>query len=221
MTTTTRPTNEQLRTAVLDELHWLPSVDSARISVSVDGGCVTLSGTVPTYPETMAAAKAVLAVRGITAVAQELSVRGPWAAPTDSEIGRQAAEAVERAVNVPGTVKVSVHEHTITLSGEVTWQYQREAACRAVNYINGVTSVVNKMDVRPGVVAIGIAQDITAALVRNAQFEGEHLTVTTDTRGVVTMTGTVRSAAEKRQAETVCWRAPGVISVLNQLQIAG
>ena len=221
MTTTTRPSNEELRIAVLAELHWLPSVDSAHISVSVDGGCVTLSGTVPTYPETMVAAKAVLAVRGITAVAQELSVRGRWAAPTDSEIGRQAAEAVERAVNVPDTVKVSVHQHTITLTGEVTWQYQQEAACRAVNYINGVTAVVNRMEVRPGVAATGIADDITAALVRNAQFEGQHLVVTTDTRGVVTLTGTVRSATEKRQAETVCWRGPGVVGVLNQLQIAG
>ncbi len=220
MTQTSLHSSEHLRTSVLDELRWLPSVDSDRIEVSVDGGCVTLTGSVPTYPETLLAAKAALQVRGIMAVAQELKVRGQWAAATDSEIGRQAAEAVDRAVNVPDTVKVSVHDHMITLSGDVAWQYQREAACRAVNYIQGVTEVRNEMTVRPGAVAAGIARDITAALVRNAQFEGEHLTVTTDTRGVVTMSGTVRSSTEKRQAETVCWRAPGVMAVVNELVVA-
>ena len=219
-TTGTRSTSEQLRTSVQDELHWTPSVDSAAIQVSVDGGCATLTGSVPTYPETLLAVKAALQIRGITAVAQELTVRGPWAAPTDSEIGRLAAEAVERAVNVPDTVKVSVHRQAITLSGDVAWQYQREAACRAVNYIHGVTEVRNEMTVRPGAVAAGVERDITAALVRNAQFEGEHLTITSNTRGVITLSGVVRSAAEKRQAEAVCWRAPGVLTVLNQLEIS-
>ena len=193
----------------------MPSVDSASIGVSVEGGCVTPTGSVSTYPEMLLAAKAALQVRGITAVAQELTVRGPWAAVTDTEIGPQAAEAVDRAVNVPETVKVSVRDHTVTLSGDVAWQYQREAACRAVNYIQGVTAVINDMTVRPGAVAAGIARNITAALVRNAQFEGEHLKVVTDSRGVVTLSGSVRSSTEKRQAEAVCWRTPGVVTVLT------
>ncbi len=220
MTQTIDQTNELLRDAVLAELRWVPNVDSDHIAVSVDGGCVTLTGFVPTYPETLLAAKAALTVRGITAVAREITVRGPWASPSDSTIGLQAAEALQRAVNVPDTVKVSVHEHTLTLTGEVTWQYQREAACRTVNYIPGVTAVSNEMTVAAGAVGAGIARDITAALVRNAQFEGEHLTVNTDTRGVVTMTGTVRSSMEKRQAEAVCWRASGVRRVLNHLVIS-
>ena len=145
----------------------------------------------------------------------------PWSAPTDAEIGRQATDAVERSVTVPDTVKVSVHDSTITLFGDVVWQYQREAACRAVDDIDGVTAVVNGMVLRRGVVVAGIAQDISAALVCSRSVEGGHLAVTTDTAGLVTLNGTVRSAAEKRQAETVCWRAPGVMRVSNQLNIAG
>ena len=145
----------------------------------------------------------------------------PGAVPTEADIGRQAADAVEGAVNVPATVKVSVHEQTILLSGDVTWQYQREEACRAVDDIEGVTAVVNGMELRRGVVAAGIAKDISAGLVCNAHVEGDHLAITTDTRGAVTLNGTVRSAAEKRQAETVCWRAPGVMKVSNQLNVAG
>jgi len=37
-------------------------------------------------------------------------------------------------VNIPASVKVSVHDHVVTLSGEVTWQYERDAACRAVSH---------------------------------------------------------------------------------------
>ena len=77
------------------------------------------------------------------------------------------------------------------------------------------------MELRRGVVVAVVAQDISAALVRSASVEGDHLAITTDTAGVVTVNGTVRSAAEKRQTETVCWRAPGVMKVSNQLNIAG
>ncbi len=219
MTQTEHRTDAELKSAVTDELQWLPSVDSAHIGVSVDGGAVTLTGTVSTYPEVLLAGKAALSVRGVTAIAQELTVRGPFAESTDSDIARDASEAVQRAVNVPSTVRVSVTDHTITLSGEVTWQYEREAACRAVNYIPGVRRVENAMTIRPGVLAVGIQADIVAALVRNAQLDGEHITVATDTRGVITLSGSVGSLAERHRSEQVCWSAPGVTEVANNLSI--
>lgn len=209
----------QLQSAVIDELNWLSSLDSAHIGVFVDGGAVTLTGTVGTYPETLLAAKAALSVRGVTAIAQELTVRGPFAQSTDSDIAREAGEALQRAVNVPDSVKVSVTDHTITLTGEVSWQYERDAACRAVNYIAGVRRVENAMKIRAGVLAAGIHADIVSALVRNAQLDGEHITVTTDTRGVITLSGTVGSLSERRRAEQVCWSAPGVTEVANNLSI--
>jgi len=106
MTQTEHRTDAELKSAVTDELQWLPSVDSAHIGVSVDGGAVTLTGTVSTYPEVLLAGKAALSVRGVTAIAQELTVRGPFAESTDSDIARDAGEAIQRAVNVPGTVQV-------------------------------------------------------------------------------------------------------------------
>lgn len=220
MTRSAHRTDAQLKSAVVEELQWLSGIDSTKIGVAVQDGAVTLTGTVGTYPETLLAGKAALAVRGVTAIAQEITVRGPFAQGTDSDIAHAAGQALTRAVNIPDTVKASVHDHVLTLTGEVTWQYERDAACRAVNYISGVRHVSNAMTIRPGQVAEGIRADITAALVRNAQLDGEHITVTTNTRGLITLNGTVATLTERRQAEQVCWSAPGATEVANNLTIA-
>ncbi|MET3803305.1 osmotically-inducible protein OsmY [Nakamurella sp. UYEF19] len=219
MTKMARTPSEKLQISVLDQLRGLPGVEAGQIGVAVDGGCVTLTGEVETYSATLSAAKAALQVPGITAVAQELTVRGGWAASTDSDIGRQAAEALDRAVDVPETVKISIHNHVITLSGEVAWPYEAEAACRAVNYILGVNSVRNLMTLHVGAVGAEIERDITAALTGHEHSEGPELRVGTNSRGGVVLTGSVRSATEKSQAESVCWSAPGVRSVVDHLTI--
>lgn len=219
MIRTVRFTDSELRSAVAAELQWLPSIDSEHIEISVDGGAVTLSGTVPTYPQTLLATKAALSVRGVTAIAQELAVRGPSAGNVDSDIAREAGAALQRAVNVPDTVKASVTDHCITLSGEVMWQYERDAACRAVNYLPGVRRVDNTMTIRPGVLADGIHDEIAAALIRNAEIDGQHINVSTDTRGVITLEGTVGNLTERRRSEQICWSAPGVTNVVNNLTI--
>jgi osmotically-inducible protein OsmY len=220
--TQTRPrTDLQLENAIFDELRWTPSVDSSRILVSVTDATATLSGEVATYPETMLAAKAALRVRGVRAVAQELAVRGPWAVANDTEIAAHVTDALERAVNVPDTVKGTVRDHRLTLSGEVVWQYQREAACRAVAYIAGVSAIVDDISISPGIPGASTSADIMAALRRNAGFAGENLMVSTNSRGVVTLTGDVASPEESRQAAKVCWSGPGVTDVQNHLVISG
>ena len=219
MTPTQQRTDAELKDAVADELGWTPSVNSTHIGVAVDHGAVTLSGEVDTYPERFLAERAALRVHGVTAVAEEVTVRNPRGAANDADIAREASEALERAVDVPpDSVKAVVHDHFITLSGSVTWYYQREAAERAVRYLKGVTGVHNTVKIKPAVSASGLKSAISAALVRNAQLEGKHITVTADA-GVVTLEGTVHSGSERRQANTTAWSAPGVTNVMNHLRI--
>lgn len=149
MTGLAQRTDQQLQDAVNDELRWTPSVDSSHIHVAVAGGTATLTGHVATYPETLLAARAALRVRGIVAVAQEIAVRGPWAAATDTQIARHAVDALKMAPAVSTAVQASVHERRLTLSGRVGSLLESEAACRAVNYIPGLEMVVNEMTIGP------------------------------------------------------------------------
>jgi len=215
-------TDSQLQAAVTDELAWQPNLDSARIGVSVDHGAVTLTGDVDTYPQRRWAEEAVTRVHGVTAIAEEIVVRAAGPGSTDSDIAREAGEALERAVDLPdGGVTVLVHDHVVTLAGHVGWHYEREAAERAVRYLRGVVDVRNQVVVRPLVSAVGVKAAIGAALVRGAQTEGKNITVAADEHGVVTLTGTVHSWPERQAAQIACWSAPGVSRVANELVISG
>jgi osmotically-inducible protein OsmY len=215
-------TDTDLKTAVDDELHWVPSIDSTNIGVSVTDGTVTLSGEVGSYSEKVMAVKATQRVHGVTAVAQDISVRpSGWDNLNDTDVARNASDALQRAVDVPDTIKASVHDHVITLSGEA-WQHQRQAAVRAVRFLGGVRDVLDQVTLRASstAVASGIKDSIGKAFTRNAVIDRSNLTVTCDPDGAVVLDGTVRSWDEKGQAEYAAWAAPGVTSVTDRLRIA-
>lgn len=222
MTASTLPprTDDEIRTAVIQELAWSPGTGSGPIDVAVSSGAVTLSGQVDSYPERLRAGSAAQRVRGVLGVAQEITVRGSWDAVTDTEIARESGLALRRSVDVPDAVKVAVHDRVVTLSGAVAWQYQRQAATYAVQYLPGVASVSNLIEVRPEIEPAGIGPAIRAALVRRAEVEAAHVDVDVE-GGVVTLTGTVLTWAERRAVEDACWSGPGVAVVENKLRITG
>ena len=116
MTITERPTVAALEAAVVEELKWIPSINSARIDVSVEYGLVTLSGEVDSYPDKFLAERAALRVHGVSGVFG----RDSWSDLSDSEIAAEASAALDRTIDIPaGSVQVAVHDHVVTLSGAV------------------------------------------------------------------------------------------------------
>ena len=220
MTTTLNRTDDQLKTAIDDELGWTPNVTATHVGVGVNHGAVTLSGEVASYPERHLAVRAAQRVRGVTAVADEMTVQTVWANTNDTDISREAGESLDRAIDVPaGSIKAEVTDHVITLRGQVGWNYEREAAHRAVRYLRGVTDVHNLVSVKPRVSAVGVKSSIDAALLRNALLEAKGTKVTADAAGEVTLEGNVHSWTERTQAESLAWSAPGVTGVVNHLHI--
>ncbi|MET3808640.1 osmotically-inducible protein OsmY [Nakamurella sp. UYEF19] len=219
MTQTLKSTDAELKKAVTMELSWLPSIDSSHIGITADDGAITLTGQVGSYPEKVAAGSAALRVRGVRTLAQEISVHTKWTDRTDTDLAREAAEALERAVNVPDTIKASVTDREITLTGEAAWHYQSTAAAWAVHAIKGVHGVRDRVRIRPAPVLAIVKASIQEALVRNAQFEGNYISVMTDSGGRITLEGVVRSPADRRQAELVAWSAPGITAITNNLTI--
>ena len=221
MTITKNQTDHQLKVAIDDELTWSPNVKADHVGVSITDGAVTLSGEVESYPEKAAAVRAALRVHGVSAIADDVVVRHNWGSLQDADIAREAGNALRAtAMLPPDSVKAAVHNHEITLSGTVAWNYQREAAEHAVAGLRGVTAVHGKVKIKPTLPfsATEAKTRITSALVRNAQLNAKNIKVTAE-GSQIDLNGTVNSWSEFRQAGFSAWATPGVTHVKNHLKV--
>jgi osmotically-inducible protein OsmY len=213
--------DSQLRADILEELAWEPGINESEIVVGVKDRVVTLTGYVASYAQKYTAERAVERVGGVRAVAADLQVK--LASPyqrTDTDIAHAAVSALDWDIEVPEGVKAKVEKGWITLEGSVHWQFQRAAAERAVRYLNGVKGITNLIAVTPKHASpVEVSQKIKDALRRNAEFDASRITVET-ADGNVTLKGKVRSWAERNDAETAAWAAPGVTHVDDRIEVS-
>jgi osmotically-inducible protein OsmY len=90
----------------------------------------------------------------------------------DVKIAREAENALARNALVPqDSVRVSVDDAWIRLTGEVGTLYQKWSAGTAVRNIAGIRGVTNEIEIQPEVSAGGVWREIENALVRNARLD--------------------------------------------------
>ena len=213
-------TNQELKQHVESALAWEPSVDCADIGVSAVDAVVTLRGNVASYAERVAAERAALHVYGVKAVANDLVVRLPSGTErTDTDIAHAVVTAFTWSTVVPQErVTATVTNGWVTLNGALDWQFQKDAAARAVRDLTGVRGVENHIVVTPHVDASEVKTKIEAAFKRSAQIDARRVRVAAD-NGKVILTGQVRSWAERQEAERAAWAAPGVVEVDDRLTV--
>ena len=143
--------DKTLRQTIIDELEFEPSIDSAHIGVAVEAGVVTLTGHVANFAQKIAVEDAVRRVRGVKAIAQDIEVRYPNAKRTsDDEIAKRALAILAWDVSVPDDrMGAKVQQGWITLSGDVDWYYQKQAAENAIRKLTGVVGVTNVIGLTP------------------------------------------------------------------------
>jgi osmotically-inducible protein OsmY len=213
-------TDTQLRHDVEAQLDWDPRFDSQGIGVAVKNGVVALSGHVNSYADRWAAQDATQSVAGVKAIANELAVNlSSDATRSDPEIAEAALHALNANVSVPGTgIKVVVHDGWVTLSGEVSFWFQRDAAERAITHLRGVKGLANDITIKPQASVTNIKAKIEDAFRRHASLDAQKIRVQT-AGGTVTLEGEVNSWQERQHAEAAAWAAPGVSMVMDHLSV--
>jgi osmotically-inducible protein OsmY len=215
-----RPDSE-IKKDVENELRWDPDIDATDIGVSVKNGVVTLTGYVRSYLQETEAERDAKRVAGVVGVANDLEVRLPFINQRpDPEIARDATAAIQRELPYSSQfIKVIVKDGWLTLEGDLEWNYQRERAEEAVRNIRGVIGVTNSISLRPRAAPHEIKRKIEEALKRSAEVDASRIEVEAN-GGEVTLRGTVKSWAEREDAERAAWAAPGVTRVQNRIVVS-
>jgi osmotically-inducible protein OsmY len=212
--------DSDIKRDVEDEIRWTPNIDPTDIAVAVKNGVVTLTGFVRGYGQKYDAEKAAKRVAGVVGLANDLEVRLPGVDERpDPDIARDAVAAIKGQLPFSSEhIKVTVKNGWVTLEGEVEWHYQQESAEKAVRRLKGVKGVSNLIELKPPVAPAEVKRKIEEAFRRSAEIDANRVKVEAS-NSTITLKGTVRSWAERREAERAAWAAPGVTKVLNQIEI--
>ena len=212
--------DSDIKRDVEDELRWDPDIDATDVGVTVRNGVVTLTGFVRSYAQKTQAEVDAKRVAGVSAVANDIEVRLPAIdARPDPEIARDAVSALKSELPYSSEkIKVVVKNGWITLEGAVEWNYARERAQSAVKRVRGVMGVTNSILLKPSVAPHEVRRKIEDALRRSAELDASRITVEANGSEVI-LRGTVKSWAERQEAERAAWAAPGVTRVDNRVAV--
>jgi osmotically-inducible protein OsmY len=213
--------DSDIKRDVEDELRWDPDIDVTDVAVNVHNGVVTLTGFVRSYMQKLNAEADAKRVAGVIGVANDIEVRLPSIDERpDPEIARDAITQIKSELPYSWEkIRVIVKSGWLTLEGEVEWHYQRSRAEQAVRRVRGVKGVSNTIQVKPRVAPMEIKRKIEDALRRSAELDASRITVETNGSEII-LRGTVRSWAERQDAERAAWWAPGVTKVENRIIVS-
>ena len=210
----------EIQQDVINQLSWEPFLKASDIGVTVKNGIVTLTGQVDSYYKKISAEKAARKVAGVRAIAEDIQLRvSPSFIKTDAELAESVLNALKWHSAVDEEkLKIKVEDGVVTLDGEVEWEFQRTSARNAVSNLLGVRNVISNIVLKPKLTAIDIKAKISSAFHRTATIDAQNIEVEILGNKAI-LRGRVRSYAEKDDAESAAWSAPGIAYVDNKLEL--
>lgn len=195
--------------AVEDELHHDALVSLDDVQVTTDKGVVTLTGVVASLLAKERAAHVAETVKGVYSVNNRIVVK-----PTRSMDADDLESTIVQALLVdPATEAFNVTVEAdpagrVALTGQSQSWAEKKLIGRVAKGVSGVTEVANHVSVnyevqRPDAQLVPEIE----GLLRWDAYLGPGLIDVSARHGVVTLSGTVGSAAEKRRATAIAWTA--------------
>jgi len=118
-------------------------------------------------------------------------------------------------------VDVRVDDGTATLSGQVKSLHQKQVAATLASTVRGVTEIDNQIKVKRSgeMTASELTDSVERALLINTATESFEIDVDANDKGKVTLSGEVKSFAERTLAADVAAKTSGVRAIDNQIDV--
>lgn len=224
--------DEQIESAAKSSFVFKTYLKNDAVKITSKDGAVTLTGTVSEEPSILLAQEAVSSLRGVKSVDNKLEIKG--LRPAENSDGWIAARVktvlfFHRSVSGIKT-EVSVKDGVVTLSGEAKNSAQRELTTEYAKDVEGVKDVKNKMSVANAPTAreketvgdkiddASITSQVKMSLLFHRSTRVLKTHVETD-NGVVVLTGTAGSKAEKDLVSKIVEDINGVTKVDNRMAV--
>lgn len=145
---------------------------------------------------------------------------------TDSELKTDVTHELAWDIRVDETaIGVSAHRGVVTLNGTVGSWAEKHAAEEAAHRVVGVLDVANDIEIKPSWSTARtdteIAEAVRVALTWDRFVPDQQIRSTVSDGGAVTLTGVVRTIAQRDEAERVVHNLEGVRCVFNQITVDG
>jgi len=174
-----KKTDSEIQQLVLRELKRDSSVAETEIGVEVDGGIVTLTGTVSSWTKRVAAKEAAHRVFGVLDVTNDLQVKPRKTGEiTDIDLARAVRHTLDwDEFGFPlNSIHSTISAGQVMLHGTVETRTQREEAERSIRSLMEVRGVINNIEVQaPAATVHDIQCAIEDALERQIQREARRI----------------------------------------------
>jgi hyperosmotically inducible protein len=220
----TAPSDGQIKADIQQRLRGLDLAKSA-LTVDVQDGVVTLSGTVPTLWVKEEAVNRARKVSNVQSVVADLTIPR---AENDLALAREVFDRIRHydRYTVYDNVDGSVRNGKVRLAGAVTEPKKASDIFERIAKVRGVQEIDDQIDVLPN----SQSDDRLRVTIANAIYRDEafrnysmvdppiHVIVKL---GHVTLVGSVRGELERLKAESIARSMSGVLAFENKVQVAG
>jgi osmotically-inducible protein OsmY len=147
LTSLSQRTDANIAASVENLLEWSATLPAGVIKVMVEGGWVTLSGTVDWKYQKQSAADSIRHLMGVVGVSDQITIKPSVSATV---VKSDIEAALKRAALADAhQIAVTVHGTDVTLSGTVHNWAERETATNSAWRTPGVRNVVDMMVLTP------------------------------------------------------------------------